>query len=86
MKNKMSDLHNHLFAQLERLGDEDLKGDELKEEVGRASAIAKISHQIISNVDLALKAERMMEENLIANKPEVLLESKRCQLKSIRKK
>lgn len=77
MKNKMSDLHNHLFAQLERLGDEDLKGDELKEEVGRASAIAKISHQIISNVDLALKAERMRVEDLIETTPEVLVEHKR---------
>lgn len=76
MKNKMGDLHNHLFAQLERLGDEDLKGEELKEEFGRASAIAKISHQIISNVDLALKAENMKREGLIANKPEALLESK----------
>ena len=76
MKNKMGDLHNHLFAQLERLGDEDIKGEELKEEVGRASAIAKISHQIISNVDLALKAERMLTEREIAEKPSVLLESK----------
>ncbi len=76
MKNKMTDLHNHLFAQLERLGDEDLKGDELKEEVNRASAIAKISHQIISNVDLALKAERMHTEDLIEHKPSVLVEHK----------
>lgn len=76
MKNKMGDLHNHLFAQLERLGDEDLKGEELKEEFGRASAIAKISHQIISNVDLALKAERMLTEREITEKPSVLLESK----------
>lgn len=76
MKNKMGDLHNHLFAQLERLGDEDLKGDELKEEVGRASAIAKISHQIISNVDLALKADKMLTECEITEKPFVLLENK----------
>lgn len=76
MKNKMGDLHNHLFAQLERLGDEDIKGEELKEEVGRANAIAKISHQIISNVDLALKADRMLTEREISEKPSVLLESK----------
>ena len=33
MKNTLGDLNNHLFAQLEKLGDEDLKGDELEAEI-----------------------------------------------------
>ena len=38
MKNKLTDLNNHLFAQLERLGDEDLSGEKIADEVKRAKA------------------------------------------------
>ena len=46
MKNKIEDLRNHMFAQLERLGDEELKGDALQEEIQRAKAIGSIAGQI----------------------------------------
>lgn len=62
MKNKLVDLNNHLFAQIERLGDEDLKGENLSEEVSRAKAITEISSQIISNATLALKAQMVNKE------------------------
>lgn len=62
MKNTLEDLNNHLFAQLERLGDEDITGEKLQEEITRAKAITGIAAQIISNGSLVLKAKVFMEE------------------------
>lgn len=61
MKNKLSDLNNHLFAQLERLGDEDIKGEELIEEISRAKAISSVATQIIANGSLVLEAQKLAE-------------------------
>lgn len=49
MKNKIDDLRNHLFAQLERLGDESIKGDALKEEIQRAKAVSDVSAQLVDS-------------------------------------
>lgn len=57
MKNKLIDLNNHLFAQLERLNDEDLKGDELQAEINRSKAVSGVATQIIGNARLALDAQ-----------------------------
>jgi len=56
VKNKLSDLNNHLFAQLERLGDEDIQGEALREEIERAKAMANIATQIVANGNLVIKA------------------------------
>ncbi|MDZ5608590.1 hypothetical protein U2I54_16185 [Bacillus pseudomycoides] len=68
MRNTLGDLNNHLFAQLERLGDEDLKGEELLEEIGRAKSVTDVATQIIANGSLILKAKTAYEEHLDANK------------------
>lgn len=60
MKNKLTDLNDHLFMQLERLGDEDLSTDQIEQEVNRAKAIVSVSDQIIDNASLQLKAAEMM--------------------------
>lgn len=67
MKNKLTDLNNHLFAQIERLGDEDLKGDGLAEEIKRAKAISDIGAKIIGNAALVLKAATSAGNSLDAN-------------------
>lgn len=75
MKNTLGDLNNHLFAQLERLSDEDLKGEALQEEITRAKAINAVASQIIANGSLVLEAEKLNDERLNADgKPPKMLE------------
>jgi flagellar basal body L-ring protein FlgH len=62
MKNTLGDLNNHLFAQLERLSDEDLKGEQLQEEIGRAKAVTSVAAQIIANGSLVVEAKKMVSE------------------------
>jgi hypothetical protein len=57
VRNTLGDLNNHLFAQLERLGDEELSGEKLAEEINRAKSITGVAHQIISTGSLVLKAK-----------------------------
>lgn len=56
MKNKLTDLNNHLFAQLERLSDETLTPEQIETEVQRTDAIVDVAGQIVRNADLQLKA------------------------------
>ena len=67
MKNTLEDLHNHLFAQMERLSDEDLKGEELKEEIGRAKSVTQVATKIIENGSLALEAKKLASNSYDAN-------------------
>ena len=67
MRNTLGDLNNHLFAQLERLSDEELKGDKLLEEIGRARAVTDVASQIIENGALVLKAQKVYDDLLDAN-------------------
>lgn len=65
-KNKLTDLNDHLFAQLERLGDESLTGENLETEIKRAHSMAAISQQVVATADLHLKAVRLRIEHGLA--------------------
>lgn len=62
MKITLGDLNMHLFAQIERLSDEDIVGERLTEEINRAKAVANIAHKIIENGSLVLQAQRFHTE------------------------
>ena len=61
-RNTLGDLNNHLFAQLERLNDEEITGEELEKEIERSKAIVRISNQIISNANVVLRAKSVQLE------------------------
>lgn len=48
-KNKISDLRDHMFAQLERLGQDDLTPEELEKEIARAQAISNVGKVIVES-------------------------------------
>lgn len=74
MKNTLGDLNNHLFAEIERLGDESTVGEALEEEIQRAKAITAISSQVIKNANLILDAAKFRDDKLSADDdlPELL--------------
>ena len=59
MKNKLSDLNNYLFEELERLNDDETlsNNEELEKELKRSKAITDVSNQIIQNANVVLKAK-----------------------------
>lgn len=62
MKNKLTDLNNHLFEELERLNDEELTGDKLSQEIKRAKAITGVASQIIEMHNTAIEAQKVISE------------------------
>ncbi|KJS85135.1 MAG: hypothetical protein JM58_09150 [Peptococcaceae bacterium BICA1-8] len=67
MRNTLGDLNNHLFAQLERLGEEELSGEKLNEEINRAKSITSVATQIIANGSLVLEARKLMDDKMNAD-------------------
>jgi hypothetical protein len=72
MKNKLTDLNNHLFVQLERLNDESLTGDKLKDEINRGKVMTGIASNIIANGRLVLDAEIAKSDHRLNFTPKAL--------------
>lgn len=62
-KNRLTDLNDHLFTQLERLNDEELKGENLAAEIERTRAITAVSKEIVANGRLVMEASKLAADN-----------------------
>lgn len=65
-KNKLSDLVDHLFCQMEKLNDDTLDGDNLRQELARAGAMSTLASQIIGAGELAIKATKANDGKIAA--------------------
>lgn len=63
MKNRLTDLNDHLFTQIERLSEEGLSGERIEQEARRADAIVKVADQIIDNASLQLAACKLVADH-----------------------
>jgi hypothetical protein len=63
MKNKLSDLNDHLFAQIERLANEDLTPEKIETEVKRGNAIVGLADQILRHASLQVQAAKIISDH-----------------------
>ena len=74
-RNTLGDLNLHLFEQMERLMDDELTGEQLREEIVRAKAVASIAKEIVEAGRLVLDAKKFEDQKLDLNsKPSKMLE------------
>jgi hypothetical protein len=62
MKNTLTDLNNHLFAQMERLSEESLNADQLAFEAERSKSLTIIARTIVDNARLVLDAQTRIND------------------------
>ena len=62
--NTLGDLNNHLFAQLERLGDEDMSPEEMEREIERSKAVTGVAQQVIANANTVLRSYEVRDAQL----------------------
>ncbi|MER8615999.1 hypothetical protein NKG99_03960 [Mesorhizobium sp. M1409] len=56
MKNRLTDLNDHLFMQMERLANEELTPEQIASEVERTDAMVHVADRIVENAKLNLQA------------------------------
>lgn len=63
MANSLNDLNDHLFAQLDRLADDKLSGEQIDQEAKRAAAMVQVADKIIGSANVSLQACRLVADH-----------------------
>ena len=63
MKNKLSDLNDHLFMVLERLNSEELGDEGLEKELKRAKGVVSVAQAVVANASVQLMAYKVAMDN-----------------------
>lgn len=63
MKNKLTDLNDYLFVQLDRLSEEGLSAEAIALEVKRAEAMVRVADTIVINARLQLDGCKLLAEH-----------------------
>lgn len=77
MKNTLADLNNHLFAQLERLSDENLTPEQIDREAKRGVAVVAVADQIIRNASLKIQAAKILSDHGLDPSKHLMIEGKK---------
>lgn len=64
-RNKISDLNDHLYAQLERLTDESLTDEQLKKEIDRANAMSGVAANILDVAKTTISALKLVDKGSV---------------------
>ena len=67
-RNKLSDLNNHLFEQLERLNDESLSNEDLEKEMKRQKSMSEVASNIIEINKISMDAIKLIAKGDIQAK------------------
>ena len=62
MRNKLTDLNDYLFEELENLMDKDLTQEELDKELKTAKQVVNVAQTIINNANLLLQAKKHFDQ------------------------
>ena len=68
MRTTLADLNNILFEQMERLQDDDLKGENLETELKKTKSIVDVANTVIENASLSLEAQKFLIDMGISTK------------------